>query len=126
MKAIRRLHLYLGCFFAPMLLFFVATGGFQTLYPDRRKVPGEADAIMERLQLVHTKSLLPSSSAAGYSTGPFRFLVVVMAAALIATVILGIVLAIRLSRPKWLVWIVLAFGALVPVALLLLGQRHPG
>jgi hypothetical protein len=125
MKAIRRLHLYLGCFFAPMLLFFVATGWFQTMHPDRRKTPGEAEALMDRLRSVHADSLLPSSAAAGYSTGPFRFLVVVMSVALIVTVLLGIVLAVRLSRPKWLVWLVLACGAAVPLALLFLGQQHP-
>ena len=36
MKLIRRIHLYLGCFFTPLLIFYVATGWYQTVNPDRR------------------------------------------------------------------------------------------
>ena len=125
MKTIRKLHLYLGCFFAPILLFFVASGWYQTMHPDRRKSPGEAEAILDRMRSVHADSLLPSASAAGYRTLPFRVFVAVMAAALITTVLLGIILAVRFSRPKWVVWACLIMGALLPLLLLILGQQHP-
>jgi len=36
MKKLRRVHLYLGCFFAPLLIFYVVTGWYQTVNPDRR------------------------------------------------------------------------------------------
>src|SRR5882757_675045 len=68
MKALRRIHLYLGCFFAPVLLFFVVSGWYQTMNPDRRKGPGEAEAIADRMRSVHADSLLPSAEASGYST----------------------------------------------------------
>jgi hypothetical protein len=126
MKFIRKAHLLLGCFFAPLLLFFVGTGWYQTMHPDRRKSPGEAEAVMDRLRSVHADSLLPGATAAGYHTLPFRVFVAAMAAAMIVTVILGVVLAARFGRPKWLVWVCLGFGALIPFLLLLLGQQHPG
>ena len=47
MLKLRRLHLYLGVFFAPMLLFFILTGWYQTAYPDRRKSVFEASAVMD-------------------------------------------------------------------------------
>ena len=50
MLKLRRLHLYLGVFFAPLLLFFIVTGWYQTAYQDRRKSVFEASAIMDRLQ----------------------------------------------------------------------------
>ena len=35
MKQIRRWHLFLSCFFAPMLVFYLATGWYQTLNTNR-------------------------------------------------------------------------------------------
>lgn len=122
--ALRKWHLFLGCFFAPMLLFFVCTGWYQTMHPDRRKGPAEAEAVLDRMRSVHADSLLPNPRAQSYSTKPFRYLVAVMAAALILTVILGVVLAFRFHRTKWQVWLSLLLGLLLPVFLLFLGQKH--
>ncbi len=122
--ALRKWHLFLGCFFSPMLLFFVCTGWYQTMHPDRRKGPAEAEAVLDRLRSVHADSLLPNSAAQSYSTKPFRYLVAVMSAAFIVTVILGIALAFRFHKMKWQVWISLGLGLILPVLLLLLGQKH--
>jgi hypothetical protein len=47
-----------------------------------------------------------------------------MAVALIATVVLGIILAFRTIRNKWPVWLSLALGILLPIVMLWLGQKH--
>ncbi|HKI71775.1 MAG TPA: hypothetical protein VKA81_05310 [Verrucomicrobiae bacterium] len=124
MKTLRRIHLYLGCFFAPLLLFYVITGWYQTVNPDRRKGVSDSQDLVSRLSRVHVEQYYPTESAAGYSTRLFRALIVVMANALIATVILGIILAFRTSRNKWPVWLSLALGIALPVILLWLGQKH--
>jgi len=124
MKTLRRVHLYLGCFFAPLLLFYVVTGWYQTVNPDRRKGVSDSQDLVSRLSRVHVEQYYPTESAAGYSTRLFRALIVVMANALIATVILGIILAFRTSRNKWPVWLSLALGIALPVILLWLGQKH--
>ncbi|MDQ6631769.1 MAG: hypothetical protein M3Y82_08415 [Verrucomicrobiota bacterium] len=124
MNKLRKLHLFLGCFFSPILLFFICTGWYQTLHPDRRKGAGEAEGIIDRARSVHADSLLPSASAQTYSTKPFRYFVVVMAIALIATIILGLILAFRFHRKKWQVWLSLILGLLVPLFLLWLGQKR--
>ena len=124
MIKLRRLHLYLGCFFSPMLIFFVCTGWYQTMHPDRRKNPGEAEAFWDRLRSIHADSILPSAAATGYSTKFFRWLVVAMAIGFIVTVIFGVILAFRFGKQKWAVWLSLLLGVLLPVALLLLGQKH--
>lgn len=123
MTKLRRLHLYLGCFFAPMLLFFVVTGWYQTVNPDRRKGASDSDTIISRLNRVHVEQYFPSESAEGYTIKPFTWLVVAMSVALIATTVLGIVLAFRCSRNKWPVWISLVFGFVVPMAILWLSQK---
>ena len=94
------------------------------MHPDRRKGPAEAEAALDRLRSVHADSLLPNSAAQRYSTKPFGYLVAVMSAAFIVAVILGIVLAFRFHRVKWQVWISLTIGLILPVLLLLLGQKR--
>jgi len=124
MKTLRRIHLYLGCFFAPLLLFYVITGWYQTVNPDRRKGVSDSQDLVSRLSRVHVEQYYPTQSASGYSTRLFRVFIVIMANALIATVILGIILAFRTSRNKWPVWLSLALGIALPVILLWLGQKH--
>ena len=124
MKFIRRLHLYLGCFFAPLLLFYIATGWYQTVNPDRRKNPGEADSWVARFRSIHVDQIYPSEHANSYSPALFRWLVVLMALALIITAALGIFLAFRTLRQRALVWVSLGLGILVPVILLWLGQHR--
>ena len=124
MKFVRRLHLYLGCFFAPLLLFYIATGWYQTLHPDRRKNPGAEDDWIGRLRSVHVDQIYPSDHANTYSPALFRALVVLMALALIITVALGIFLAFRTLRQRMLVWVSLGLGILVPMILLWLGQHR--
>ncbi len=124
MKLIRRIHLYLGCFFAPLLIFYVATGWYQTVNPDRRKGVADSNDLISRLNRVHVEQYYPTESAAGYSTYLFRGLVVGMAIALVTTVALGVVLAFRTTRNKWPVWLSLALGIVLPIVLLWLGQKH--
>ncbi len=124
MRLIRRVHLYLGCFFAPLLIFYVSTGWYQTVNPDRRKGVADSTDLVGRLSRVHVEQYYPTESATGYSTFFFRALVVLMAVALITTVVLGIILAFRASRNTWPVWLSLALGIVLPVVLLWLGQKH--
>lgn len=123
MKTLRRIHLYLGCFFAPLLLFFICTGWYQ-MFHDRQKNPGEGGSWVDRLSDVHVDQIYVSETANSFSPKLFQYLVVLMSLALILTVLLGIVLAFRSLRQRWLVWASLGFGLLVPVLLLWLGQKR--
>ena len=124
MKLIRRIHLFLGCFFAPLLLFYVSTGWYQSVTLRRNKGVGEADDWPGRLRSVHVDQIFPAESANAYSPWLFRGLVVTMAIALIVTIVLGVILAFRSIRQRWLVWLSLGLGFLMPVLFLWLGQRR--
>lgn len=126
MKALRRVHLYLGVFFAPLLLFFVLTGWRQTLYPNRLKSAADAESLMQKLQMVHVDQIYPNSQEVEHPTSPklFKTLVVVMSVALVITIAIGVYLAFRSLRPRWPVWASLALGIVVPIILLWLGQRR--
>ena len=73
---------------------------------------------------LRTGDLYPAESASGYSTRLFQMLVALMAIALMLTIVLGLVLAVRTLRPPWLVWLSLALRILAPVLCLWLGQQH--
>ena len=124
MRQLRRLHLYLGCFFAPLLLFYVLSGWYQTVNPERLKSPSEAETLVQKLRVVHTDQIYPTdaeftkpSSARGFQT-----LVIIMAIAITATVLLGVVLAFKTLKSKWPVWLSLGLGLLLPILMLWLGH----
>ena len=123
LKLIRRLHLYLGVFFAPLLLFFVISGWYQTANPDRRKGPDEARAFWDRMRSIHAEQILPSPKVDAYSPKLMRWLIYAMAAALIATVLLGVILALKTLKARWLVWVMLGLGFAAPAVFLWLGQK---
>jgi hypothetical protein len=124
MKFLRRLHLYLGCFFAPLLLFYLGTGWYQTLRIDRNKNVGEADTWVAKMTSVHKDQIWPTESAMSYSTKAFKILVVLMSVALILSVLTGLYLAFRTLRQKWMLWGSLILGILMPILILWLAQRR--
>ena len=126
MRALRRWHTYLGCFFAPLLLFYVLTGWYQTVYHDRLKSPGDAETFGEHLRTIHVDQIYPTNHEVSHPSSPklFQALVVIMAIALVTTVIIGVILAFRSTRNTWPVWLSLALGILVPIAMLWLGHRR--
>ncbi len=124
LKLLRRLHLYLGVFFTPLLVFYIASGWYQTVNVDRRKGLGEAEGLVDKLVSVHVDQVYPTEQAVAWEPGPFRVLVVLMSLALLATIALGMLLAIRSTTRRWPVWLSLGLGILLPLLLLWLGQRY--
>jgi hypothetical protein len=122
MRFARRLHLYLGCFFAPLLLLFVITGWYQTVTPHRAKTIGEQGDIWSRLTSIHVDQVYPLETVDSYAPALFQWLVIAMSISLIVTLLLGIYLAFRSSRRIWPVALCLAAGFLVPVLFLWLGH----
>jgi hypothetical protein len=124
MKQVRRWHLFLSLFFAPLLLFYIATGWYQTFTVNRNKSPGEAEDLVSKLTSVHVDQIYPTKTAESFNPKGFQILVVAMSIALIITIGLGIYLAFTVGRPKWAVWLSLTLGVLLPILLLWLGQSR--
>jgi len=122
-KFIRKAHLYLSVFFAPLLIFFIATGWYQTVSTQRNKLLAEQDTFVSKLTSVHVDQIYPSESGTGeYRTTLFKVLVITMSIALLVTIILGMILAFRSTKRTWLVAVSFALGIIIPVAFLWLGQ----
>jgi hypothetical protein len=122
---LRRLHTYLGVFFAPLLLFFVLSGWYQTVNRDRLKSSGDAETWLQYMRVVHTDDIYPTNHEHSHPSSPklFQFLVVLMAVGLTVTIALGIILAFRSVRNRWMIVLSLALGVVVPAACLWLGHH---
>ena len=109
MRRIARYHLYLGCLFAPLILFYAVTGTWQALNLHRSLKDGSyrAPALLVQLSEVHIRQEWKSSAA---ETSPRRggdeisnvlprkayaWFSALMAAGLATTSILGIILALQ-------------------------------
>ncbi|HEV3270923.1 MAG TPA: hypothetical protein VGZ93_01960 [Candidatus Methylacidiphilales bacterium] len=117
MNLLRRIHLYLGCFFAPMLLFFSISGIWQVYGLQWVSGPN----ILTYLSTIHMgHNLFFKDPAKAYSfTSPYlEFFVVLMAASLVISIILGVVMAFKFGRGT-LALVCLAAGALIPLILII-------
>jgi len=110
MQKLRSLHLYLGCIFAPMLLFFAVSGIWQTL-----NIPSR---LLQRLSTIHTSHALKAGG--NLTSGFMTIFVLVMAASFIVTTLLGIVMALNYGRSRRAAICCLAAGVAVPLVLVLL------
>jgi hypothetical protein len=117
-KRLRALHTWLGVFFSPLLLLFIVTGWWQTFATDETKDHGAANAFMARLSDIHTDDYFKHHAGEPHASDHFKLLVGAMAATLIVTILLGIVLACLAPRKtRWTV-LALGLGVLVPVVIL--------
>ena len=118
----RKLHLYLSCAVAPLLLFFIITGSWQTFMLHRGTKDGtyRPPAIVAQLSAVHTRQSLPAGEGASTKKAPFRIIVVLMSVGLVLTISIGVIMAFRVSQRKRPVWLTLAVGAVIPALVVLL------
>src|SRR4029077_5587295 len=118
---LRQLHRYLGVFFAPLLLLYIATGLWQTVTVNRNKGLGFGKSWIERLSTIHIDQYFPWGMR-DYSTYLFKGLVITMSVGLIFTTVLGLVMAFRFVKSKTAMVITLAAGIAIPILLLFRGE----
>ena len=139
MKLIRRIHLFLGCFFTPLLLLYLLSGFYFVLKPARQKDDGEAQTFLQKIWWVHTAQEYPRTTAPldieaenqprtltdwEADTRAFKILIYIMVVGAVATMTLGIVLAIRTTKDKRPVYLSLALGVLLPCVILWFSQKQ--
>jgi len=110
MQKLRSIHLYLGCVFAPMLLFFALSGIWQTyaLAPAYQQ-----SKALAWLSTIHTSHPLKVGT---WSSPLLRVLVIAMAVSFVLTTILGIVMALKFGKSRRAAVYCLAAGVLFPLA----------
>ena len=107
MQRLRSIHLYLGCLFAPMLLFFAISGIWQTYgfgYTHSK--------LLALLSTIHTSRNL---KIGGLTNFLLRDFVLAMSVSFIISTILGVVMALKFGRNRKAACGCLALGVLLPL-----------
>ncbi|HXI69797.1 MAG TPA: hypothetical protein VNN22_05495 [Verrucomicrobiae bacterium] len=110
MQKLRSLHLYLGCVFAPLLLFFAISGIWQTL--------GIRSPLLRLMATIHTSHELKSGG--GLSSVSLKVFVLTMTVSFIVMTILGVVMAMKYGQSRRVVFYCLALGVILPLMLILI------
>ncbi len=110
MQKLRVIHLYLGCIFAPMLLFFAVSGIWQTL--------GIRSSFLGWLSALHTSARFKNGHEP--SSPAFKLFVIVMSLSFVVSTVLGIMMAFKFTRSRKAAFICLALGVIIPAVLVLL------
>jgi hypothetical protein len=113
MTRLRSLHLYLGCIFAPMLLFFAISGIWQTLGLTNGR-------LLQTLSTIHEAKKF-KSGALSLNNGFIMIFDLIMAVAFIITTILGVMMALNLGRSRRVAIYCLVFGVAFPTLLVVIG-----
>ena len=117
MQKLRNLHLYLGCMFAPLLVFFAVSGIWQM-------VGTKGSRLLGLLSTIHTSRGLKSPVGKGgvndLSSPMMRWFVFAMAIAFIVTTVLGIIMTFKYGRNRRASLYCLAAGIVVPLLLVLI------
>ena len=116
----RNVHLYLGCFFAPLLILFLITGCWQTfnLHQASKSAGGyKPPEIIKSLSQIHMEQKWTYNNLHPQSSDSLRYLIILMSLGLSVTTVLGIMMAFKYTR-AWLVWACLFLGVFVPFFLL--------
>lgn len=120
MNILRRAHLLLGCLFAPLLLYYCVSGAWQTLgYNRHRNSDGtQMHPQVTQLSNPHVGASMPGASSKGNQSQYFKYAAVAMSVGISITLILGVVMAFRYFKPRWVVFSVLLIGFALPLAFL--------
>jgi hypothetical protein len=123
MKAVRQLHLYLGSFCAPLILYFCVSGAWQVFgfHDIPRGEPGTASQrLLHALSMPHTHSTPPGGDPRADHSRLFGVAASATALIMIASALLGLVLAWKFTKRPAVVLGCFVAGALVPALFLFL------
>lgn len=118
MRFLRKLHLYLGCVFAPTLIFFAITGAWQTFgYHESMKDHSyTAPRALSFLSEIHKEAHVPPTPHRNPT--PLRYFIFAAAVGLVTTTALGVLMAFRVSRKPLSATLCLIAGIALPTLLL--------
>ncbi len=126
MKNLRQLHLLLGCFFAPLIIYFSLSGAWQIFrlndLPDEKE-PSRIQFLLNEFSKPHKDSTRPWADPKFSHAISFDWIALAMAIGLILTTLIGLILAFRFAKSKLLIWSCLALGILLPVIFIFLSQH---
>src|ERR1700680_823187 len=114
MSFLRRLHLYLGCLFAPTLIFFAVSGSWQLFnwHESTKNHTYIAPHALVVLSDIHKDAHIPPTP--GRQPTPLRYFLFAAALGLVTTTVIGVIMAYRFSRRPLVALIFLLAVIVVP------------
>ncbi len=118
MRLLRKLHLYLGCLFAPTLIFFAVSGSWQLFnwHQSTKDKSYVAPRALAALSYIHKDAHIPATPAR--QPTPLRYFLCAAAIGLVISTVLGVIMAYRFSRQPLVATICLLAGTVLPALLL--------
>jgi ABC-type nitrate/sulfonate/bicarbonate transport system permease component len=120
MKKLREIHLYLGCLFAPVLIFFAVTGAWQLFALHRGVKDGSYAPPRPAVVLSSIHEVQHLSGTSQEAPTPLRYFILAATIGLVGTTTLGILMAFRYGRSRASTIACLLAGVVIPVAILLI------
>jgi hypothetical protein len=128
-NSIRTWHGWLGMLIAPSVVFFALTGALQMLNLHESHAGYHAPTLLEDAAAIHKDQALPDRPARDRSHAPaphydgpqaaLKAYWIAVAAALVISTVMGVVLALRNRLQRRVNLVLLALGTLVPLILAL-------
>jgi hypothetical protein len=122
MKALRTAHLYLGCLFAPLIVYFCLSGAWQLfeLNDAPKENPSALRSVLHEISNPHTHSTAPLRSPKVSRSTLFSVAALLAAVGMILTSAIGVMLAWQFRARRTLVISCLLAGVILPAGLLYL------
>jgi hypothetical protein len=113
-QSLRKIHLYLGCFFAPMLLFFTVSGIWQTLgWNDHSNA-------LRWLSTIHKNQGLKGMPR--LNSDLLAMFVIAMSMGLAASIVTGVIMAFKFGRTRITFYSLFA-GFIIPLLIIFVLAR---
>jgi hypothetical protein len=121
-RTLLKLHRYAGLVTAPLLLFFAISGVWQVFRLNETRKDGTytAPKALELASHVHKAERL----RAGPAGLAFKLAASAAGVLLVLTTAIGIVAALRITRPRWLSILLLFLGTAAPLLLYLIAAKR--
>jgi hypothetical protein len=120
MKKWLRIHRYLGAFCAPMLILFAISGSWQALNFHKAKKDG---SYTPPAAVKFTSDLHMADDLEGPMKWAFRGILWIVAASLVVSSAIGLMMAFRLEPAKGRIGLLTAAGVALPLLLFLLAHK---
>ena len=121
MRTLRQIHLYMGCIFAPLIIYFSLSGAWQVFRLNdipKNEPPSLLNHYLHELSKPHTNSTLPGSNPKSHHSQTFMGITLIMGLGLTLTTFMGIILALKSSRSPRIVVLCIGLGVALPISLL--------
>jgi len=116
MRRLRQLHLLLGCFFAPFLIYFALSGAWQTLSWNEADKKDAPQNVYSQLSTPHIYQTMPGGIPKIERSHMFKWFAVLMSLGFVATAVLGVYMAWRMAAQRRWAIVCLVAGVVLPMA----------